>query len=443
MDRAIIGAHSFDQNYESSAIVGLGDFSIAPPTNEMVDAWGEISGWKLELHGWDVDNWWDGRPSIVGHRDVNQTACPGQYAYDRLGNIRNIARAKQDTMRATSGFWTDITLATNPDGRLEAFATKNNNEIWHNWQQPGTGVWSGWWPLMGNATGRPTVVNNADKRLEVFAISGTGELQHMWQIPNVGWSAAASLGGSNSPSAGVAVGLNGDGGRLEAFVLNDDDSVYHIWQWPSSPNGWSNYAWLGEGFPSNANLEVVNNADKRLEVFATDDDGTLSHAFQQPGTATGFSPFLSLGMPSGGGASAARNKDGRLEVFVVADNGVLWHAWQTRANGSFDWAGAEPVHGQFQPKSAVELISDQNGQLQVFGLNPEGQVWSMWQTPLTSNGWNGMQYFYGATVFGKVDVAKRSDNRLMVAGIVRPGGQSAVMSTQNTPNGTWSTMATL
>ena len=34
-------------------------------------------------------------PTIIGHRDVNQTICPGQYLADRLPEIRSGTKARQ------------------------------------------------------------------------------------------------------------------------------------------------------------------------------------------------------------------------------------------------------------------------------------------------------------------------------------------------------------
>ena len=436
-DRAVIGAHAFADNYQSSGIVGLGEFDSQAPTNAMVDAFGQLIGWKLQLHGWDVNIPFENRSAVVGHRDVNQTACPGQQMYNRLPQIRAGAAAKQAQMRTTLGFWGAATINRNPDGRLEVFALRNDNSVWHNWQT-GPNTWSGWYSLLAGVSGRPTVITNLDGRLEIFGITTGGAVVHKWQVPGsaTGWSTVASFGGQVSPTAGVAAARNPDG-RLEIFVIGDDDVLYHLWQWPSSPTGWRGWGALGEGFPSNAGLATATNADGRIEIFATGDANLVERAAQAPGTATGWSALTSIFMPGSGGPAVARNADGRLEAASVDDNGILWHAWQVSPGGR--WSAPEALGFGFDYGSAVELVADQQGHLQLFGTTANGVLQSMWQTPLTASGWNGRLYYSGATIAGGVDVAIRSDNRLMVAGMAR-SGSNVVIATQNTPNGTWSSL---
>jgi hypothetical protein len=440
IDRAVIGAHAFEDNYQSSGMVGIGEFDSQGPTGAMLSSFGQLMGWKLQLHGWDVNIPFEGRPAIVGHRDVNQTACPGQLMYNQLGTIRAGAAAKQAEMRATPGFWGAATLNKNPDGRLEVFALRNNNSIWHNWQTGAT-TWSGWHALLDGVSGRPTVITNADGRLEVFGITTGGAIVHKWQAPGTatGWSGTASLGGEVSPTAGVAAARNPDG-RLEIFVIGDNDVLYHLWQWPSSPSGWNGWAPLGEGFPSNAGLTTATNADGRIEVFVTGDGNGIEHAAQAPGTQTGWSALYPIHMPGSGGASVARDADGRLEAASVDDNGVLWHAWQTSPGGV--WAAPAPLGAGFDWGSAIKLVADQNGKLQLFGITPNGTLQSMWQTPLTSSGWNGRLTYAGASIAGGVDVGIRSDNRLMVAGMER-SGSNVVIATQTVNNGPWSPLIPL
>jgi hypothetical protein len=437
IDRAVIGAHAFEDNYQSSGMVGIGEFDSQAPTSAMLDSFGQLMGWKLQLHGWDVNVPFENRPAIVGHRDVNQTACPGQQMWDRLNIIRAGAAAKQAQMRSTPGFWGAATFNKNADGRLEIFALQNNNSVWHRWQT-GPETWSGWYSLLDGVSGRPTVINNADGRLEVFGITTNGTVVHKWQIPGsaTGWSGTAALVGNASPTAGVAAARNPDG-RLEIFVIGDDDVLYHLWQWPAAQFGWAGPGALGYGFPSNAGLTTATNADGRIEIFATGDGNMVEHAAQAPGSQTGWSALYSIFMPGSGGASVARNKDGRLEAASVDDNGVLWHAWQVSPGGV--WAAPKVLSTGFDYGTAVKLVPDQQGHLQLFGITTDGVVQSMWQTSLTSSGWNGKLFYGGAAIAGGVDVAIRSDNRMMVIGIER-SGNGLYAATQVAPNGAWTSL---
>jgi N-acetylmuramoyl-L-alanine amidase len=107
IDQAVIGAHAGGYNTESTGIVVLGSFSAATPPPAALTALTQLLGWKLALHGVPalgrvpVLVTADGAPytafapgsrvslpRIAGHRDGDQTSCPGEALYARLPAIR-------------------------------------------------------------------------------------------------------------------------------------------------------------------------------------------------------------------------------------------------------------------------------------------------------------------------------------------------------------------
>lgn len=101
IDRPVIGGHALNYNTASTGVVMLGDFSTAYPTPQAVDAVGTLLGWKLAITAADPYGsvWYtsyDGvtsyLPRIIGHRDVNQTGCPGNYLYPQLPRVRDVAK---------------------------------------------------------------------------------------------------------------------------------------------------------------------------------------------------------------------------------------------------------------------------------------------------------------------------------------------------------------
>jgi hypothetical protein len=107
IDQAVIGAHAGGYNTESTGIVVLGSFSAAPPPPAAISALTQLLAWKLALHGVPalgrvpVLVTPDGAPytafapgshvllpRIAGHRDGDQTSCPGDALYARLPAIR-------------------------------------------------------------------------------------------------------------------------------------------------------------------------------------------------------------------------------------------------------------------------------------------------------------------------------------------------------------------
>jgi hypothetical protein len=92
----------------------IGNYETAVPSKAVIGALARLAAWKLNRYGRNPrgrvrvvsegsDRYRDGRrvklPVIDGHRDTNQTACPGRHLYDALPRIRR--RAKRRIARLT------------------------------------------------------------------------------------------------------------------------------------------------------------------------------------------------------------------------------------------------------------------------------------------------------------------------------------------------------
>ncbi len=110
----VIGGHALGANTATTGIVTLGDFTAASPPQAMVDSVGDLIGWKLYIHGVypsgsadyrirATDRYLEGThvvlASVIGHRDVGLTGCPGDQLYPRLDEIRARASAKWSQMK--------------------------------------------------------------------------------------------------------------------------------------------------------------------------------------------------------------------------------------------------------------------------------------------------------------------------------------------------------
>jgi hypothetical protein len=82
---------------------------------------------------------------------------------------------------------TDVSVASNYDGRLEAFALTKGNNLVHSAQvSTGSDRWTEWESLgRNNVVSRPTAVTNNDGRIEVFGIGPDGALKHRSQSSNL------------------------------------------------------------------------------------------------------------------------------------------------------------------------------------------------------------------------------------------------------------------
>ena len=109
--RLVRGAHTLGFNHQSVGIAMIGNLESRRPWRPALDAVVRVAAWKLDQHGrnaagrvWTTstgsDKYRDGErvrlPIIDGHRDTNDTECPGQRLYDRLPAIRKRTQRRID-----------------------------------------------------------------------------------------------------------------------------------------------------------------------------------------------------------------------------------------------------------------------------------------------------------------------------------------------------------
>ena len=117
MDKGIEGAHVGGFNQNTWAISMLGNYDNAQPTQEAINAVGQLAGWKAANANFDpktttrltADSNYPGNKyaagqgdtfqRISGHRDFQYNTCPGQNLYDQLGQIRDIAERKYQSLK--------------------------------------------------------------------------------------------------------------------------------------------------------------------------------------------------------------------------------------------------------------------------------------------------------------------------------------------------------
>lgn len=146
VDRAVIGAHTQGFNTSSTGAAVIGEFTNVAPPRAVLDALGQLIGWKLPLSGVDPagtttmtsggnDKYADGQvatfDNVSGHRDGKATACPGERLYARLPDIRADASARAGSATAYPGFEGGMYIAA---GELDGDAA---NEFITGAERPG------------------------------------------------------------------------------------------------------------------------------------------------------------------------------------------------------------------------------------------------------------------------------------------------------------------
>gem|GEM_PF-1817188 len=150
----------------------------------------------------------------LGPLSHKSQTSPGSNAWSSWGSLGG-------TIRSNS----DVSLAMNSDGRLQAFVVGTNNALYYRTQSsPNSNTWSSSWTSLGGgikADSSPAVAINNDGRLQVFAVGTNNQLYYKTQSsPNSNtWSSAWTfLGGALRDNSDPVVGKNNDG-RLEVFQV--------------------------------------------------------------------------------------------------------------------------------------------------------------------------------------------------------------------------------
>jgi hypothetical protein len=214
----------------------------------------------------------------------------------------------------------------------------------------------------------------------------------------------------------LLVGRNADG-RLEVFAPGRFMSVLHAWQ--EDPNGpWSDWSEVPLSWTSSPPALASNDAG-RLELFAATTDA-VNHVWQ---TENGWSAVeVLLGVRPAGRPVVGRNEDGRLEVFVCNAEGQVEHNWQREANG--DWvstAGRWPtLQGVVAATNAEPAIAaNADGRLEMFVRGADGDLYHAWQR--YPNGGFGPWTAMGVDVPGMPAVVLNADGRLEIFAVADGG----------------------
>lgn len=83
-----VGAHAYQHNKNSVGICVSGNFEISKPNRAQMDSLKLLTAWLCQKYKLNPMK----KGVIVGHRDLNDTACPGNNLYKKLGEIRRYCR---------------------------------------------------------------------------------------------------------------------------------------------------------------------------------------------------------------------------------------------------------------------------------------------------------------------------------------------------------------
>jgi len=128
----------------------------------------------------------------------------------------------------------------------------------------------------------------------------------------------------------------------------------------------------------------------QLDIWVVANDGNIWSAASSD--TSGWSVWFSLGAPAAGFpkgapvASVAR-KPGQLDIWAVGNDGNVWSAYWSESSGWSVWFSLGAPPARFAAKAPIAAVARMPGQLDLFAVAKDGNVWSLaWSE---TSGWGG------------------------------------------------------
>ncbi len=222
-----------------------------------------------------------------------------------------------------------LRIGHNRGGRMVCFALVGNL-IGYFWQtQANQESWSQSGFLQGAYTDF-SVETHADGRMQLFGIGADGFVYHLWQKDpetDAQWTAPSRLLDRKARKI-QAFRDTYRGDRIEVYILDTEGAVYQTAQ----TLDWS--PWQRIGSALGKDLAIAQNGDGRVELFLIGNDDRVYHAWQDASGKWGaWYPFRTS--PSCTSIRAARTSDKRIEVIVAGTDHLMYHNWQLQPGGGW------------------------------------------------------------------------------------------------------------
>lgn len=125
LEAGVIGAHARNYNTGSFGVSVIGNYEQSNPTSASLRALEDVIAWQSRVYGIDP-NGWTGKSgsttqTIVGHRQVGQTSCPGRIQ-NHLPQLRENAARKAVPFPDVSGTHRAAVLQLADDGVINGCA---------------------------------------------------------------------------------------------------------------------------------------------------------------------------------------------------------------------------------------------------------------------------------------------------------------------------------
>ncbi|MGI8694426.1 MAG: N-acetylmuramoyl-L-alanine amidase [Geodermatophilaceae bacterium] len=179
----VIGAHAGGFNTGTVGVSMIGNYDMVEVPEAAMDAVAEAIAWKLSLYGLDptattritsvggsgtTSKYPPGTtvtvPVVFGHQEVGYTACPGRYAWARMGEFRDRIDAKmQIPVFSGRGFYLRGANAGGPADIAVAYGIAGDIPLVCDWNSDGVDTpavfRAGWFYIRNSLTGGPAHIS--------------------------------------------------------------------------------------------------------------------------------------------------------------------------------------------------------------------------------------------------------------------------------------------
>lgn len=364
-----VGAHIAGANSQLFGISVMGNFEAAAPPAIAQDTVARVIAWKFRLHGINpsgsmtVTGGQRGRvtaSTIVGHRDIGYTSCPGEAFYARLPHLRTKVKEYYDA--AAPGPVMPLMRDIDGDGADDLFIGQkyfsraligsNNAGL-----SPTTILASAALP----PTARLVATNDfdSDGRLDVLMVAPDGRLYLVQANPKAG-ATSSVIGVGWSAYTIVSANLDWDGdGKVDIIARHDPTGKLYLYQ-TNGAGRFTNTRQIGQGWGS-MRLMMLTPRGHTTSLLAADNAGIMwAYDSNGRGGFTGARRQVGVGWNSISAIAPAGDIDGDGHIDLIGSTGRNTFRGYTLRNGVFTGTRELPFSGaqqQVLPASKASVAS--------------------------------------------------------------------------------------
>lgn len=319
-------------------------------------------------------------------------------------------------------------ISTTAFGSMQAYAGDGSGNVWVNWQQRGKGSliapanWqSNWSEFTMNgvhSTGTPAVSADGIGRQWIFIPTSTDIYYLAEGNTGGGWGGWTDMG-TSSNGLGALYALYSSNGGQYVFGSKSGTVYYSSKANPNAP--WSTFSGLS-GLSETTYSVAVNTQTGYVEVFAIDSSGKLwTNTQTDLSSWSGWTSSGLTGEAFQGYVTAVSNSEAGMQVLGIdIGNSAVWTKYQSSPGGSWNgWMSLGNVGGGVTIQPGFICSKNANGNLQVFGVGTDGNLYTKYQTSPSSwsSSWTKLGSVSGQPLYSYLVANNSADGRILVMGV--------------------------